>query len=51
VALAFLGGAIAGIIAGARQLFEPTVRNDAIAHIQARVNAYWEHVKREEKTA
>ena len=34
-----------------RHLFEPTVQTDAIAHIQKRVNTYWEQVKQAEKTA
>ena len=34
-----------------RHLFEPTVQTEAIAHIQGRVNAYWEQVKMAEKTA
>jgi pyruvate ferredoxin oxidoreductase beta subunit len=34
-----------------RHLFEPTVQTEAIAHIQGRVNAYWEQVKKAEKTA
>jgi pyruvate ferredoxin oxidoreductase beta subunit len=29
-----------------RHLFEPTVQTEAIAHIQARVNAYWQEVKK-----
>jgi pyruvate ferredoxin oxidoreductase beta subunit len=29
-----------------QHLFEPTVQTDAISHIQGRVNAYWEQVKR-----
>ena len=34
-----------------RHLFEPTVQTEAIAHIQGRVNAYWDQVKKSEKTA
>lgn len=34
-----------------RHLFEPTVQEEAIAHIQESVNAYWEAVKKAEKTA
>jgi pyruvate ferredoxin oxidoreductase beta subunit len=34
-----------------RHLFEPTVQAEAIAHIQGRVNAYWEQGKKTEKTA
>jgi pyruvate ferredoxin oxidoreductase beta subunit len=34
-----------------RHLFEPTVQTEAIAHIQARVNAYWAQVKKAEQTA
>jgi pyruvate ferredoxin oxidoreductase beta subunit len=34
-----------------RHLFEPTVQKDAIAHIQAGVNRYWEQVKPIEKRA
>ena len=33
-----------------RHLFEPTVQTEAIAHIQARVNTYWEDVKKAEQT-
>lgn len=33
-----------------RHLFEPTVQKDAIAHIQGRVNAYWERVNLAERT-
>ena len=29
-----------------RHLFEPTVQKDALAHIQATVNAYWDRVKK-----
>jgi pyruvate ferredoxin oxidoreductase beta subunit len=29
-----------------RHLFEPTVQTEAIAHIQARVNAYWRDAKK-----
>jgi pyruvate ferredoxin oxidoreductase beta subunit len=32
-------------------LFEPAVQKDAIAHIQARVNAYWVQMKKAEQTA
>ena len=31
-----------------RHLFEPEVQTEAIAHIQERVNAYWNRVKRDE---
>ena len=34
-----------------RHLFEPTVQKEAIAHIQAKVNAYWERVRREHDAA
>lgn len=34
-----------------RHLFEPTVQTDVIAHIQGRVNAYWEQVGRADQTA
>jgi pyruvate ferredoxin oxidoreductase beta subunit len=34
-----------------RHLFEPTVQTEAIAHIQAIVNTYWEGVKKAEPTA
>ena len=30
-----------------RHLFEPTVQREAIQHIQARVDAYWERASRE----
>jgi pyruvate ferredoxin oxidoreductase beta subunit len=29
-----------------RHLFEPTVQTEAIVHIQARVNAYWQEAKK-----
>jgi pyruvate ferredoxin oxidoreductase beta subunit len=34
-----------------QHLFEPMVQAEAIAHIQGGVNAYWEQVKKAEKTA
>jgi pyruvate ferredoxin oxidoreductase beta subunit len=34
-----------------RHLFEPTVQTEAIAHIQGRVDAYWEQVKQAENRA
>ncbi len=34
-----------------RHLFEPTVQKGAISHIQGRVNAYWDQVKKAEKMA
>jgi len=29
-----------------QHLFGPTVKTEAIAHIQARINAYWQEVKK-----
>ena len=34
-----------------RHLFEPMVQSEAISHIQGRVNAYWEQVKKAENLA
>jgi pyruvate ferredoxin oxidoreductase beta subunit len=34
-----------------RHLFEPTMQTESIAHIQGRVNAYWEQVNKAEKTS
>lgn len=34
-----------------RHLFEPTIQKEAIAHIQAGVNMYWDGVKKAEEMA